>query len=172
MDHRKYRIVIRFDAEKECYIGTVPELPEVEFEGDDWEAVTTGLSEAIEAKLETIEHHPTPIDEVDFDGRLELDISKSLMRELVFMAKNDEIEPQVLAQELISEGLGRRYGGHRFYRSGGGNRKGQGNRQGGRQGGGYRRNMNQEQYHNIMEDKASFLEYVRGLEDGNNNRNR
>ncbi|MBU1537671.1 type II toxin-antitoxin system HicB family antitoxin [Myxococcota bacterium] len=172
MDHRKYRIVIRFDQEKECFIGNVPELPECEVEGDDWETVTAGLSEAIEAKLETIEHKPTPIDEVEFEGKLELDISKSLMRELMFMAKTDEIEPQVLAQELIAEGLGRRYGGHRFYRSGGQRRpQNQNSRQGNRQGGGYHRGMNQEQYHNIMEDKASFLEYVRGLDDGNN-RNR
>jgi predicted RNase H-like HicB family nuclease len=166
MDSRKYRIVMRFDSEKDKFIANVPELPGCDVEGDSWEELTQTLDEAVKSKLKTIEYPPTPLDEHEWSGKLELNISKSLHRELEFLSKNDEITPEELAMELISEGLGRRYGGHRYYRSskkreynkGGGNNHNQG---------GYnqrRRGMSNEKYNNIMEDKAHFLEYVRNLE--------
>jgi predicted RNase H-like HicB family nuclease len=167
MNKRKYRIIIRYDIEKELYVGKVPELPGCEVEGDDWEAVTTLLDEIIEGRLAKIDHPPTPLDEMKWEEKFLLELSTSLRRELTFMAKTDEVTPEQLAQELISEGLGRRYGGHRFYRS---------SRKGGQSGNNHnhnshksrsgRRNVSPDKYQNIMEDKASFMEYVRGL-DGN-----
>ena len=158
-----YRIVIRFDTKKELFTGSVPELPGCRAEGESWDEVTKLLNESIDKKLETIEHPPTPLDEVDWDGKLQLELSKSMYRELAFMAKHDEVSIETLASELLSEGLGRRYGGHRYYRSS--SRKPSGGR------GRNNRNMSADKYHNIMEDKASFLEYVRGLDEpGKGNR--
>ena len=162
---KQYRIVIKQDKESKKFIGEVPELPECKVEGESWEEVLTLLNDSIEAKLNSLEYPPTPIDEVEWDGKLTLSLSKSLYRELAFLAKYDEVTPEELAAELISEGMGRRYGGHRFYR----NPKQRKDYNNHNNNNNYRRKdkrMSKSEYYNIMENKADFLEYVRNLEKG------
>ncbi|MBN2724062.1 MAG: hypothetical protein JXR95_08345 [Deltaproteobacteria bacterium] len=167
MNPRHYRIVINFDNEEQLFIGSVPEFQDCTVKGENWEEVTSLLEEEVNKRLENLEYPPTPIDAGDLDGKLSLEMSKSLYRELLFLAKHDEIEPEALAMELISEGMGRRYGGNRYYRAGSNYRK-QGRSKGDRN-----NNYSREQYHNIMEDKAHFLEYVRNLEQsGGSNKGR
>ncbi|MGM0595430.1 MAG: hypothetical protein ACQES9_00170 [Myxococcota bacterium] len=159
MKHRHYRIVVNYNPEEEKYEGRVPELPECTVQGETWEEVIELLDKSTEEKIESLKHPPTPIDENEWDGDFKIEMSKSLYRELAFLAKNDEVEPETLAKELIAEGLGRRYGGHRYYRRKNRNKSGNQRKRGRRKG-----NMSREKYHNIMENKSSFLDYVRKLD--------
>ncbi|MBU1220156.1 type II toxin-antitoxin system HicB family antitoxin [Myxococcota bacterium] len=159
MESKHYRIVIKFDAEKQKFIGNVPELDGCIAEGDSYEEVAGLLDTSINSILEKWDNAPEPIDTTDFINKISIEISSALYRDLVFLAKNDEVEPEVIAAEILSEGISRRCGYLRSWR----NSQNQGGRRNGnreqRKG-----NMSREQYNNIMEDKAHFLEYVRNLE--------
>jgi hypothetical protein len=89
-------------------------------------------------------------------------VSRSLHRELLWQARNEGIDLSQLVSELLSSSLSerRRTGGPR--RAQGQDDRNGNSRDAGppRRGGG----RNDPRYHNIMEDRGSFMEYVRSLE--------
>lgn len=176
MSEQKYRIVIGFDTEKECYVARAPELDECNAEAETAEAALTALHEEIEAQVINIREAggkvPTPLVEADVTGEVTLKISKTMHRELAWLARLEELPEEQIASELFQAALSYRLSQNpRQNRSAqSGNRRdsqgqGQGDNRGrgrGRQGGGPGRGR----YHQIMDDRANFIEYVRGLEQG------
>ncbi|MGE0174114.1 MAG: hypothetical protein AB7T49_15055 [Oligoflexales bacterium] len=112
----------------------------------------------------------------DNGPKVSLSFSQSLYKKLVSLASEEGIELEDLVKELVTEGVvnrawdvaERKYqiragqGGQNPRQSGGPN-----NNRGG--GGGHRKGsrMSQQRYQSIMDDKATFLEYVRSQERGN-----
>ncbi|MBN2497959.1 MAG: type II toxin-antitoxin system HicB family antitoxin [Deltaproteobacteria bacterium] len=162
-----YRILMHYDDDRQKFVIRVPEIDLQASAATRTEALAQ-VEEAIEARIRKAAEDgsslPQPVDGTEFDGQLQLSISPGLHRELVFLATTDGVELEKLAAEMISEGVGRRSfsaargedrgerRSERSERSGGGRRRG-----GGR---------NKKDYHNIMDDRASFIEYVRGIEAG------
>jgi predicted RNase H-like HicB family nuclease len=195
MSEQRYRVVIQFDPEKEQYLARAPELPGCVAEGESYEAALSAITEEMDAQVENIKESggrvPVPVDEQEVSGEITLRISKTLHRELHWLALLEELEDDELASEVFQDGLKhrlrskprqRRQPGPPRKEASEGNedrqpteddqrgrgRQGRGrpNRGRGRgRGGGAR-------YHEIMEDKASFLEYVRGLDSGGGHGNR
>jgi predicted RNase H-like HicB family nuclease len=152
-----YRIVVTYAEQKSAYIARAPELEGCEAEGGTRAEAVTRLEEEIAAQVENIKEQggepPTPMDEQEFDGRLSLTVSGDLHRDLVFVARMHKVELEVLLTELLTRGL---YG-----RAPAKGRP----RQEGREGRG-RQREGQGRYHEIMENRADFIEYVRRLEGG------
>lgn len=161
MENRMYRIIVRFDAESEQFCAGAPEL-DLQATAPSREEALAMLDASIVELLAEEENAPEPRDAEKAQNRLELELSATLARELTFFARSEGVSVELLAHELLAEALVRRTGGSR-----GGTQGGQGKRRDGR--GGPRpdgRGVSRERYHDIMENKASFLEYVRGLENG------
>ena len=92
-------------------------------------------------------------------------MSPSLHRELVFLAKSDSVEIEQLLAEIISAGCAIRSSIKSRPRSAANqDRDGRGHRDNRRDG--HRQGRGGKGYFNIMDDRASFMEYVRGLEGG------
>ncbi len=151
-----YRIVISYSEAKQAFVADAPELEHCQAEGATRAEASAKLEEEIAAQVENIRAQgldlPPPIDTRDFDGNLTLKVSPTLHRELVFMARAEGIELEPLLNELLTRSVSNRWSGGR----------GRGPREGGRP---PRREEGQgSRYHNIMENRADFIEYVRGLE--------
>lgn len=184
MSEQKYRVVIGFDPEKECYVARAPELEECSAEAETAEAALTAVFEEMDAQVINIREAggqvPAPLVEADFSGEVTLKISKTMHRELAWLARLEELPEEQIASELFQAALSYRLsqrprqgrpnaqGGNKSEPRGQGDSRGRGR---GRQGGG--RGQAQGRYHQIMDDRANFIEYVRGLEqDGGRHSNR
>jgi len=179
MSEQKYRVVIGFDPEKECYVARAPELEECSAEAETAEAALTAVFEEIEAQVINIREAggqvPAPLAEADLSGEVTLKISKTMHRELAWLARLEELPEEQIASELFQAALSYRLSqrphqsrsnaqsGNRSEPRGQGDSRGRG-RGRGRQGGS--RGPGQGRYHQIMDDRANFIEYVRGLEQG------
>lgn len=180
MSEHRYRMLIHYDGEKSCYVGRAPELAQCQAEGATAEEVLAALDEEISAQIANIRESggrvPVPVDLEDHSGEVTLRISKSLHRELRWLAALEELTEEQLAGEILQSAIERRLQErpHRRRQPGpprgdvdgntaGPDQRPRDDRQGGRRGGG---GGGGARYHQIMEDKASFLEYVRGLEQG------
>lgn len=161
MEHSMYRVIVRFDADSEQFCAGAPEL-DLQVIAPSREEAMSQLDAVIQDFLAESENAPEPRDAEKAENKLELEISATLSRELTFFARSEGVSVSQLAQELLAEALFRRTGSSR-----GGYQGGQGKRRDNR--GGNRsdnRGVSRERYHDIMENKTSFLEYVRGLENG------
>lgn len=162
-----YRVLVSYDAERSLFVAHAPELPHCAAEGPSRAAALTAVEEEIEAQLDNARqrggHLPPPLDEQSHSGELAARISKSLHRELAFQARSEGIELNQLLAELLAAGLEARS------RSRG--RPAPRREEGPAPDGGERdrprgRGPQGNRYHNLMEDRANFIEYVRGLESG------
>lgn len=160
MDSHKYRMIIRYDSETEQFCAGVPEL-DVMVQAPSRDEAIALLDQAVEDFLEKNEDVPEPKDTQKITGKLEVELSMTLRRELEFMARQESMSVSSLAHELLTEAVSRRIGiarvqSTRVRRES----RPRENRNG----------VSRERYHDIMENKASFLEYVRQLESGRNPR--
>jgi len=160
MEHRMYRIIVRFDAETEQFCAGAPEL-DLQATAPSREEALSMLDATVVEYLAEAEGAPEPRDAEKAENRLSLELSSTLARELAFFARSEGVDVATLAHELLAEALVRRTG---FAR--GGYQGGQGKRRDNRGPRPDGRGVSRERYHDIMENKASFLEYVRGLENG------
>ena len=150
-----YRIIISYSEGRHCFIANAPELPGCEAEGGTRSEAVSKLEEEMVAQIENMKSQslelPQPIDDQQFDGNLSLKISSALHRDLTFLAKLEAVNLEVLLTELLTRGLNQRWGGGRAARPRPEGRdrfqEGQGQR-----------------YHEIMDNRADFIEYVRSLE--------
>lgn len=200
MTKGNYRVVVSYDVERNVFGARVPELGQCHAEGATRSEAIAKAEEEIAAQLANIAERggraPTPVDEDDEvgTGSLSLKVSKSLHKELLWLAKQEGIGVDQLGGELLAQIVeakrGGRAGSHQGHGQGHGAGHLQGNaRPGGRpqpQGGNgpsgnhYEGNSHQEQridsrprgsnygarYMGILEDRANFIEYVRGLGQG------
>jgi len=186
MSEHRYRVLIQFDPDKEAFVAKAPELQACQAEGETTEAALNALNEEIDAQVANIKEAggraPVPVDEEEMSGEITLSISQTLHRELHWLALLEEVEDDQMASEIFQDGLKHRLRSKPRRRRQPGppqrdvadgeqpdpDRQPRDDDRGrGRRGRGPGRGRGQGQrYHQIMEDKASFLEYVRGLEQG------
>lgn len=151
-----FRIIVAYSEEKKAFVARAPELQGCEAEGETRAAAVAGLEEEMAAQLQNMKEQgagpPEPIDLQEFDGALTVKVTPELHRDLVFAARANKVELPLLLTELLTRGVSGRppARGPRPQQDGGRRRD--------REGGG--------RYHDIMENRADFIEYVRRLEGG------
>ena len=152
-----YRIVLTYLEEKDQFKASAPELEQCEVEAATRSEALAQLEEEIAARLENMKSQgiepPQPIDQQEFDGKLSVTVSSTLHRELTFLAELEKVELEALVVELLTRSVAP----PRYSQQRGG--KGEGRKGRPREGQGRR-------YHDIMENRADFIEYVRGLDKG------
>lgn len=149
-----YRIIVSYSEEKKVFIARAPELEGCEAEAESRADALARLEEELAAQIDNIKEQggelPAPIDLEEFDGQLSLKVTPELHRELVFQARVARVELAELLTEILTRGA-----------FGRGARPAPRRREGGR-----RRDGQPDRYHDIMENRADFIEYVRRLEGG------
>jgi len=166
-----YRILVKYDGTKEKFVATVPELGELKASGETRAEALAGAEAEVEKAFrqaaENGKEMPAPLENIEFSGELAVKVSPSLHRELVFLAKSDGVEIEQLLAEIVTAGCAIRSSIKSRPRSANQDRDGRGRRDKRRDG---RQGRGGKGYFNIMDDKASFMEYVRGLEGGQGGR--
>ena len=176
-----YRVTVQWDPGRSVFVARAPELEHCSAEGKTRAEALTGLEEEIDAQLRNMREQgsapPASLDEDEaaLSGEITAKVSKGLHRELHFQARAEGVELGQLVGEMLAGGLdARRAARGRRAPAPGQAREAQGNvaegpprGQGPRPGFAGRDQRGQGgRYHAIMEDRATFLEYVRGLEGG------
>lgn len=176
-----YRVFVRYDRERSVFVARAPELEHCAAEDPNRIEALQKLEREIEAQVANIREHggqlPPPIDD-DLDaytGELVAKVSRGLHRELVLAARVEGISLDQLLVEMLGRGLEARQ--RRVARQGqpqpaDGDRAledrrwgpGSPSPRGPREGRGYGNQGGR--YHQILEDRATFVEYVRQLEQG------
>jgi hypothetical protein len=168
-----YRLAVYWDIDKAQYGVRSDELGNLQVWADT-RAQALALGEAaLESRIGQFavrgEEMPRPFDlerAQDFSGQLELHLSRGLHRDLAQQARRERCSVEQLAGELLARGLGERRSdgrpGAAAPRGGGERRDFRRDERGDRDRN--RRGMSADRYTQVMEDKASFMEYVRGLD--------
>lgn len=157
-----YRILVVYDSEKEKFVASVPELQNLKLMGDTRAEALAKAEEEIETAFrkaaEESSELPSPVDGVEYSGGLSISVSPTLHRNLIFTARQEGIELDQLASELLSTALAERSLIKNVQRRPA--------RDGHKHDGRRDRRPRGDRYFNIMDDKASFIDYVRSLEPG------
>lgn len=157
-----YRIIISYLPDKSAFRASVPELRGCEVEAPSRSEALARAEEEIEAQLGNIREQggevPEPIEAQSFDGCLSVNVTPELHRELAFLARVENVDLSLLLNELLLRAVQDRWSGRG---AGRGRPRGPDMRGRGREPQGAR-------YHEIMENQADFLEYVRRLETSGN----
>ncbi len=170
-----YRVVLSFDGERKVFSARAPELEHCAGEGATRGEAIAKLEKEIEAQLQNMQERghrpPGAIDEIVYSGEITAKVSRSLHRDLAWLARQEGIELEQLLSELLATGLDSRRPASRGSRGprsfSGSQGQGESHENAGNQrdhrdgprGGGYG-----SRYHGILDDRANFIEYVRGLE--------
>lgn len=190
-DDRAYRITVAYDADKTQFVARVPEL-EVESRAATRAEALSEAEIAIEQKIAgaLAEKHPLapPVDTMPIGATLSVKIADALHRDLLHHARSNGMNAEEYAGQLIARAVGALEGGRWRDRNDrdrdrdrGSQRPGPSNapadpdaqprddrdrdrdQNRGRSGG---RGRPREGYRPELDDKANFLEYLRGLEKG------
>jgi predicted RNase H-like HicB family nuclease/post-segregation antitoxin (ccd killing protein) len=171
MSKPNYRATVTFDPERKLFVARAPELEHCSAEGATRAEALTKLEEEIDAQLANMLSHgstpPRAVDEETFSGEISAKISKLLHRELAYQARSEGIDVDHLVGELLAAAMESRKQ-TRGVRSGNARpREDQqphdnvGNRFEGGRGRGFGGRGNSA---HLLDDRANFIEYVRGLE--------
>ena len=165
-----FRLNVYYDIEKSRYGVRCEELGDLEVFGatraDALRAGEAMLESKIAAFAVKGEQLPKPFDferPVDYSGHLELEISRSLHRDLAVAARRERLPIEKLCVELLARGVEARSRGPRPERPD--DRPPRERRDHDPDRG--KRGMSRDRYQHVMEDKAAFLEYVRSMDQGN-----
>jgi predicted RNase H-like HicB family nuclease len=174
MSKPNYRAILTFDSERKVFIARAPELEHCSGEGATRAEAVAKLEEEIDAQLANMLSHgstpPRAVDEETFSGEVSAKVSKLLHRDLAYQARSEGVDLDHLVGELLAAAMESRKQ-HRGVRSGNSRPREDhqphdnvGNRfdGGGRQRGFGGRGNNA----HLLDDRANFIEYVRGLEQG------
>jgi len=157
-----YRILVVYDGDKEKFVASVPELNNLKTMGDTRAEALAKAEEEVEKVFRKAAEDstplPPPIDGAEYSGELSVVVSPTLHKNLVFMSNQEGIELNQLASELLSSALAERS----LIKSVQQRPARDGQRRDGRRD----RRPRGDRYFNIMDDKASFIDYVRSLEPG------
>jgi predicted RNase H-like HicB family nuclease len=161
-----YRIVISAVSRAEesgletGFVARAPELPECVAEGATRAEAVAALEKEVAARLSDMEREgvaaPPSLDLAELGGELQVKVTPWLHRELLLLAKEAGVDLAVLLTEVLTRGVAQLVDARVRPQRGGGPRRGASGRRG--------RGMDDQHYHNIMDDRASFIEYVRQLE--------
>jgi predicted RNase H-like HicB family nuclease len=191
-----YRVLVHYDSDKLLYVARAPELEHCTAEGQTRAEAVAKVEEEILAQVQNIREQggrvpPAAVDDLAaHTGELTARVSRLLSRDLAWQARLEGVSVDQLVGEMLAGAMAERQqrGTRRVpaenrapvasprvdgedsqpMSNAGANERFAGprgpvpqGRDGGRRGmgGGGR-------YHAIMEDRATFLEYVRGLEQG------
>jgi predicted RNase H-like HicB family nuclease len=171
MSKPNYRVIVTFDGERKLFVARAPELEHCTAEGSTRAEAIGKVEEEIDAQLANMLSHgstpPRAVDEEVFSGEVSAKISKTLHRDLTYQARTEGIDLDHLVGELLAASMEGRKQTQRGMRAG--NRQPSesmphdniGNRHDGNQRrGGFGRGYAPQ----ILDDRANFIEYVRGLE--------
>jgi predicted RNase H-like HicB family nuclease len=177
MSKPNYRVIVNFDGERKLFVARAPELEHCTAEGPTRAEAIAKVEEEIDAQLANMLSHgstpPRAVDEEIFTGEVSAKISKTLHRDLTYQARTEGIDLDQFVGELLAAAIEARRHTQRGQRSGNrqasdavphdniGNRAHDGGQRRGGFGGGGRGYSPQ-----ILDDRANFIEYVRGLENG------
>ncbi len=167
MSKPNYRVTVQYDSDRKTFVASVLELEHCRAEGATRAEAIAKAEEEIDAQLANMLSHgstpPRALDEEQFTGEFSLKISKQLHRDLAFFARNEGVDLSHAAGEMLAAAIdarkqGRGRPGSRPSEESG-NRHSGANESGPRRGG-YGRSS----YSPALDDRANFIEYVRGLE--------
>lgn len=176
-----YRVVVQYDPERSVFTARAPELgPQCTGEGASRADAVAKVEEEINALVantrEQGQQPPAALDDdlAAFDGTVTAKVSRTLHRDLAFQARIEGVDLAQLVGELVAGALDqrrrerpRRTSGNVQPPAGGDEQPPRRDDRGPRRGGGFGGGRDRDgRYQAIMEDKATFLEYVRGLESG------
>ncbi len=192
-DERAYRVLVRFEKERELFTARVPEL-DVSGEGATRAEAIAKAEEALESRFQGLADGaklPEPVDVLPAAPVLSLQLSAATHRDLAYLASQEGLTVEAFAQELIARGLGFREGANFGPRreaaparpqqpqraQGGGPRDADAQpdvdpaQRGDRDRGPPRRDdrgprRGREGYRPDLDNQANFLEYARSLEKG------
>lgn len=166
----EYLLQVYFDKGAKAFIGTVLEFPEIKSSGNSREGVLQDLENKVNNTLENLKRRQEVLPEGYFNRRqpekVEVKLSQGLFRRLEILAQAEKVGVEQLLPELIAAAMERRTekrpepqrqpqpSRDRDHR---GNQRHSGQRHGGR-------NRN---FHETMDSRENFMEYVRNLEKGN-----
>lgn len=167
MSKPNYRVVLAYDGERKVFLARAPELEHCTAEGATRAEAIAAIEQEIDAQLANMLSHgttpPRSVDEETFSGEIAAKVSKTLHRDLHYQARTDGVDLEHLVGELLGQALEARKqnrggvrSGNRAHADHDGNRAFDGNRRG--------RGNNV----HLLDDRASFIEYVRGLENQGN----
>jgi len=176
MSKPNYRATVSFDSDRKVFMARAPELEHCSGEGATRAEAIAKLEEEIDAQLANMLSHgstpPRAVDEETFSGELTAKVSKLLHRDLAYQARSEGIDLDHLVGELLAAAMESRKQ-NRGVRSGNsrpredqqphdnvGNRFDGGGGRPQRGFGGRGNNAH------LLDDRANFIEYVRGLEQG------
>jgi predicted RNase H-like HicB family nuclease len=181
MGKPNYRVLVSFDRERNVFHARTPELEHLSGEGATRAESMARLEEEIDAQLANMLSAGTPppraLDDIEYSGEVQAKISRGLHRDLAHLARAEGVELGQIVSELLSAALTQRQGGGRGARPGRaaaepsddiGNRA-DGNRhdnhRDGNRSDGNRRNFGRGGFNaGALDDRANFIEYVRGLD--------
>ncbi len=177
MSKPNYRVNLTFDPDRKVFLARAPELEHCSAEGATRAEAIGNLEQEIDAQLANMLSHgtapPKSVDEEEFTGELTCKVSRTLHRDLAWQARSEGLDIPHMVGELLAASLESRRQTHRGPRSG--NRQ-PGNYQdqphhgndniGNRHDGGQRRQGFGGRGTQVLDDRATFIEYVRGLEQG------
>jgi len=164
--------MVKDEDGNEQFVASCPELKDVEAVGatrvEAIEALESDLEDRVdELKRSGVKIAP-PIDAEELDGRIEINVSKSLQKDLLVLAKSQGVELEALLTEILSRcarSNSTSSGGQR--RSGQSSGKGGGrSSQGSRRRGSGSRNSGGGNTTGLMDNRAGFIDYVRRNENG------
>lgn len=167
-----FRLTLFYDKARGEYGVRCDELGDLEIYGSTREEALREGEAMLESRIAgyAVRGEPLPkpfdLDGVEnYDGQIRCQVSRGLHLLLVQVARRERVSLQQLVAEMLAAGVAQsRPDEPPRPRRGQENRGGERTeRPGGRIRG--RRGMSSERYNQVMEDKASFLEYVRGLDD-------
>lgn len=193
-DERAYRVELRFTSEGNVFVASAKELGLTASGASRADAVAA-LEAEIDARIQAAadgDALPRPADLAEVDGKLTIQLAAPIARELLYAARAIGTSPEVLAAQLVARGIGgptesrpRRDRDRREdapaeatesdERPRGADRGGQGQDRGSRdrnRGNAGGRDRRREGYRPELDDKANFMEYLRGLDKGGPTRNR
>jgi len=157
-----YRILVVYDSEKEKFVASVPELDNLKTMGDTRAEALSKAEEEVERIFRKAAEEstplPPPVDGTEYSGEISLVVSPTLHKNLIFMSTQEGIDLNQLTSELLSSALAERS----LIKSAQQRPARDGHRREGRRD----RRPRGDRYFNIMDDKASFIDYVRSLEPG------
>lgn len=163
----RYRIVVSTkpttegDEPQSGFVASAPELPQCRAEGETRADAVARLEEEISSCLQNMEEQgvvpPVPLDTETYSGELTVKVSPALHSDLVWAAREAGVSLEVLLTEVLTRGVSRGRGGRPRASDGSGNRRSEGGHRSGR-------GSQDRRYHDIMENRADFIEYVRQLD--------
>jgi predicted RNase H-like HicB family nuclease len=175
MSKPNYRATLIFDTDRKVFLARAPELEHCSGEGATRAEALTKLEEEIDAQLANMLSHgstpPRAVDEETFSGEISAKVSKLLHRDLVYQARSEGVELDQLVGELMAAAMESRKQ-HRGVRNGNSRPREDnvqndnvGNRFDGGGGGRPQRGFaGRGNNAHLLDDRANFIEYVRGLE--------